>query len=323
MSQDTEKWKRRYEREKAARAEAEALLEGKSFELYEANKKLERKFRLIFESSLDGLILHDLDGTILEVNETACGLFGYTADEFVRKRLLDLHPAEALPGCREAMKDVASEGDCRFETVFRRAGGSEFPAEVTSTRFELEGKPVVQGLVHDITERKQVLEDLRTAKEEAEHANEAKSLFLATMSHEIRTPLNGIIGFTDMLLDAGLVPEQHRNVEMIRRSGDMLLNIINDILDFSRMESGRLELEEVDFSPGECIGEVLALHAQAAAAKGVALRSEFSPGLPEMVRGDVARLRQVLMNLVSNALKFTARGVVTVRCRTGDGERLW
>lgn len=323
MSDEVEKWRKRYEREKKSRCAAEQLLEEKSRELYDANKKLERKYQLIFESSLDGLFLHDLDGRILEVNETACRMLGSSREKLVGRPIQELHPEEAASVSRAAMRRVSTEGHCRFEVSFRRADGSLLPAEVSATRFELEGRSVVQGLVHDITDRKRVLAQIRRAKEEAERANEAKSLFLATMSHEIRTPLNGIIGFTDLLLGEKTLEGQRDKLEVIRHSGDILLAIINDILDFSRIESGRIQFEKIAFSPAICIREVLDLHGPAAFEKAVVLRSEIADDVPEMIVGDVARLRQVLMNLVANALKFTTEGEVVVRCHPGEGQMLW
>jgi len=175
-------------------------------------------------------------------------------------------------------------------------------------------------LSEDVSAARAAADELRRARDEAEAASRAKAAFLATMSHEIRTPMNGIIGMTDMVLSEPLSDEQRENLGWVKSSADSLMGILNDILDYSKVDAGQLQLEAVDFGLETLVADTLAIFSTQAAAKGIALRWQVAPALPAIVTGDPLRLRQILSNLVSNALKFTAHGGVTVSVeRAGAG----
>ena len=173
---------------------------------------------------------------------------------------------------------------------------------------------------HDLTDLKRMEAELAEARDKALESSRLKSEFLATMSHEIRTPMNGVIGLTELLIDTGLTDTQLQYADGVRRSGEALLAIINDILDFSKIEAGKLELELVDFDLTHALEEVVILVAEPARAKGLELMVDCGPGLPTSVRGDVGRLRQILLNLVSNAIKFTETGEVVLRAGLGTAK---
>ncbi len=281
----------------------------------------------------DGLCALDAEGKLVLLNVAGEELVGVRAAEVVNTPFLDrfeLHLREGEHTRRavtaELLSRVAGGVAVRgLVGALRVADGRELPVECVLN-------PVVQGgavvgavlLFRDVTDQREAEEALRRARRDAEAANRAKGEFLAVMSHEIRTPMNAIIGMTGLLLDTALTEEQHDHAETVRRAGEALLTILNDILDFSKVDSGRLALEEIDFDLAETLDDVAAIFEDASRRSGVELVLWADPDAPARLRGDPSRLRQVLVNLVGNALKFTARGEVVVRAthRRVDGDHL-
>jgi two-component system, sensor histidine kinase and response regulator len=272
------------------------------------------------ESTADGILVVDPSGRISSFNARFAEMWRLPAPilasrddraaiSFVLEQLLDPDAFVAKVESLYHQPDAESHDTLRFKD------GREF--ERSSKPQRVAG--AVVGRVwsfHDVTARKRLEGELAAARDKALDASRLKSEFLATMSHEIRTPMNGVIGLTGLLLDTPLTETQRQYADGIHASGEALLEIINDILDFSKIEAGKLDLEMMDFDLAEAIEEVAALAAEPARASGLELVAYASPDIPA-VRGDVGRLRQVLLNLVSNAVKFTSDGEVVIRASRG------
>ncbi len=278
----------------------------------------EERFKIIFEQSSDAHLLFDETG-IFDCNNAALEMLRFRH----RSELLSLTPVELSPefqddGVRSGprwddMLRIAQErGHHRFEWTHRRADGDLFPVEVSLTPVRVKGKVVMLVVWHDLSDIKRVEHALISARDAAEAAARAKSTFLATMSHEIRTPMNGIIGMSGLLLDTNLEAEQRRYAEAVRRSADALLGIINDILDFSKIEAGKLTVEPLPFELLPACEGALDLLAVKADEKKLDLVFDYVPDVPRQVIGDSSRIRQIVLNLVGNAVKFTSKGHVLV-----------
>jgi len=282
----------------------------------------EMKFRTLYDSSRDAILLATSEEGFLSGNPAAIELFGCKdEEEFTSKTPADLSPERQPDGtpstvkAQQMMAIAMEKGSHFFEWVHRRVDGSEFYATVLLTRMELEGKNVLQATVRDITERKRADKALQAAKEAAETANRAKSAFLANMSHEIRTPMNVIIGMTELMLDTQVTSEQREYLMALQESSEALLSLINDILDFSKIEAGRLDLDRVPFDLHESLGDTTKWLAIRAHAKGLELACHIRPEVPVAVVGDQARLRQIVVNLLGNAIKFTDHGEVVLKVK--------
>jgi PAS domain S-box-containing protein len=286
--------------------------------IYHDISQLQRQkqyYESLLEVSPTAIVTVDPDYKVTSWNPAAEKLFGYTREEAVG-RDVDSLVAKTEAVHREAVqvnRQAKEGGQVRLTTRRTRKDGSLVDVDVRAAPIRVGGELVgLYVLYHDISE-------LQRAREQAEGATQAKSAFLAMMSHEIRTPMNAVIGMTGLLLDTDLTPEQRSYAEVIRSSGEALMAIIDDILDFSKIEAGRLELERRPFDLRDCVESALELVTPSASSKGLDLAYLLEQGLPGAIVGDATRLRQILINLLNNAVKFTDKGEVVLSV---DGEAL-
>jgi PAS domain S-box-containing protein len=283
----------------------------------EALRKSEERFRKLFEQSNDAIFIHQA-GRIIDVNQRACEMLGYSKEQLLTMEIADLYPQE---GFTESSKKITTPQGLHsiesilFETVFRKADGTVVAVEISSGIIDRE-KKIIQGIARDITERKRTEAELKKAKEEAETANRTKTEFLASMSHEIRTPMNAIIGMADLLLETQLTPEQQQYVQVFQSAGENLLTIINDIIDISKVEAGHVQLETIDFDLTDIIEKICDVMAVRAHEKGLELVYSAMPDVPIALLGDPTRLRQILVNLIGNSIKFTEKGEVFIQIKS-------
>ena len=271
----------------------------------------EKQYRNLFDEVPDPVFIIDRESyRFMYANETASRVYGYSPEELRRMTPLDLRAPEYRHSPRLKPEDDVPA--IRFNIVHMTRDGRKMDIEILSNAILYEDRPAWLCIARDVTIRNQVQAELERAKSAAEEASQAKSAFLANMSHEIRTPMNGILGMIGLALDTPLTGEQREYLTLAKSSADSLLSLLNDILDFSKIEAGKLEFEEIAFSLQEDLGEKIKSLAPLASRKGIELIWRVRPDVPDRVAGDPARLRQILFNLVGNAIKFTEKGEIRV-----------
>jgi two-component system, sensor histidine kinase and response regulator len=276
------------------------------------------KSRAILATAHEAFVAIDSESRIVEWNEQAEVTFGWSREEvlgqfFPQLMLSERHREAHLRGLKNYFETgTASYVNQRLEMNFKHRDGHEFPVEITITGIQQEGSQMLCAFLHDITEQKRARRELQRAKDSAEAANQAKSTFLANMSHEIRTPMNAIIGMTELVLDTKLTSLQREYLTIVQESAESLLAVINDILDFSKIEAGRLELDRSVFDVREVLGDTMKSMALRAHDKGLEIACQVDEQVPLILVGDRQRLRQIIVNLAGNAIKFTDQGEVIV-----------
>ena len=304
----------RLQAEKVAEANAYAAEIVAELEAARAEvEEKERYLKTLFESLPVGIMAVDpRDYRILDINRHAAQMIGKTREEVVGQTCRSV----ICPGGdgRCPINDLGRSVD-QSERTLLTSGGGEIPVLKCVYPMVRRGQTIFIESFVDIRDRKRAEQQMKRAKEAAEAASQAKSEFLANMSHEIRTPMNGVIGMTELVLDTDLNAQQREFLTVVKSSATSLLSILNDILDCSKLEAGRFELESMEFRLREAIEETLRPFELQARQKGLRLSSEVHPALPKILVGDPFRLRQVLINLIGNAFKFTEHGEVSVQAR--------
>jgi two-component system sensor histidine kinase/response regulator len=278
-------------------------------------RESEERYRDLFDNASDLIQSVDEKGEFVYVNKKWKEVLGYSDEEIKKLHLTDILRKDQIPHCMELFKNVISgETLDNVEVVFVTKEGREIFVSGFVNPWMKDGKFVAtRAIFRDITERKRAEQALIEAKEQAEAANRLKSEFLANMSHEIRTPMNAIIGMTGITLDTDLTKEQRESLNIVKESGYALLGLLDDILDFSKIEAGRIEFDAIDFDLRTTIEGVADTLAHRASTKGLELACIIHLGVPTLLRGDPGRLRQILMNLGGNAVKFTEKGEVVIQ----------
>ena len=290
----------------------------------ERSRLNESRLQSLIETAAEGIVTINQEGRVLTFNPAAEAIFGYEARELVGQNVTmlmsDPYKSEHDGYLKKYIEtEVAHVIGSNREAVGRRKGGGEFPLELSVSEFWEGERRIFTGIVHDITERKKIQEALGKAKREAEALSQAKGRFLANMSHEIRTPMNSVIGYLDLSLeDAALGKRTRRNLSTAARSARTLLRLLNDILDVSKMEAGKLALERAKFNLSFLLDDVMDAFRAKADEKNINLDYSLHPDITQCYLGDQIRLRQVLINLLGNALKFTEKGSVSVQVVPAD-----
>ncbi len=302
-------------------------------EEFSSRKELQRIESLahaLINAALDAVLIVDADGRVLKANPASEKILGYTQNQVASHPLLGsiMHTTIEEPAGRATdsvggaakyqrraqISDIlmAATGR-RIEARLRRSSGDWFDAEISAHPLDMEGLQNWAIFIRDITKRKRAEQELRSAKEAAEHANATKSEFVANVSHELRTPLTGIIGLHELLASSDIDDRQRHYLDLARVSSTNLLTLIDDLLDFSKIEAGHIDIEEIPFALDECVEEAAVSLAARAQLRGLELLVDFAPGLCNNLIGDPHRIKQVLLNIVGNAIKFTEKGDIRIR----------
>ncbi|WP_281299820.1 MULTISPECIES: response regulator [unclassified Iodidimonas] len=286
----------------------------------------------IMHAALDGIITIDEGGRVIDYNHAASTIFGWEPLEIIGRPVFEkLVPPKARAAFAQELASITDHTPSRYigqriELTAQRRDGSPFPAELSLVSVKTARGALLTGFIRDISDRLESEDRLRTARDEAEAANRAKSDFLAAISHEIRTPMNGVLGALDLLLDTRLIkdretltPAQTRLASIARDASESLRGLLDDLLDYSRLEQGQLDLKPADFCPIAIARSCCDAYALQCETQGVPITLSIDERVPTVLRGDSARLRQILMNLLSNALKFTTHGHIDMHLEKRAG----
>jgi len=283
-----------------------------------AEKKVresEKRYRSIIETTPDGYFEVDIDGNFTYFNDAMCDILGYSRVEMTGMNHIGYLDESNASKVMDALHHVYATGESVTAlgwTLKRQDGSSRYVESTISLMTDPKGEPIgYSGFLRDVTESRRA-QALRQAKKAAEAANRSKSQFLANMSHEIRTPLNSIIGLIELMLETDLRPDQKEDLDVVISSAYALLALINNLLDFSKIEAGKFELEQAPFNVRDFMQETIRMMAMKTQAKGLELAYRVAPDVPVEVVGDPGRLRQILLNLIENSVKFTSQGEVVV-----------
>jgi len=279
------------------------------------------KLRAMISGMGEGFVFADADDRITEVNDFFLTFAGFSREELIGKTIWEFHEGELIDRVRNLIYSFKSKSDASPVTVTRRIKNMELVMRAQPIYSNGSYQGVLLNVI-DVSELSRARIEAERAKELAESSNRAKSAFLANMSHEIRTPMNGILGFAEILLYQDLSDEQKESVKAISLCGEQLLELINDILDLSKIESGKMTLDEVNFSMENVLNDAITVIRQKARDKGLEIKVNYQNDIPEKLLGDSTRIRQILSNLLSNAVKFTPEGSVIISVSKGNGECL-